>query len=284
MINIKKLPIRCVDGFELIGSLYEPKDVRAAIMIAPATGIKRSFYHTFANYLKAHDYAVLTFDNRGIGDSINGDLNRCDASLVNWGQLDMTAVLNSLKQLYPDMPYHLIGHSAGGQLAGLMSNAHDLTSMFNVGCSSGSLKYAKYPFKLMSSFWLNIYIPFNNFLFKHTKSHWVGMGEPLPKRVGQEWRRWCNAKGYIKVDLDKRISQHLYHDLSLPSMWLHAADDDIANDDTVKDMIRVFKKIDAEVIKINPNDYGYKDIGHMKFFSSKRQALWHHALTWLDKY
>ena len=277
-----EITINCKDGFKLAGTLYMPETVKAAIMIAPATGIKRQFYNSFARHLCEKGFVVLTFDNRGIGQSIHGSLNDGNPSLTNWGKLDMTAALEHLKSVAPNTDYHLIGHSAGGQLVGLMENALELTSMFNFASSSGSIHYAKYPFKFTSAFFLKFFIPVNNLLFGHTKSQWVGMGEPLPKRVSSDWSRWCSGKGYVKVDLDTKIKDHFYDELTFSTCWVHAEDDEIANDETVKDMIRVFTKAESRVIKIAPKEHGFKDIGHMKFFSSKRNKLWQMALDWLE--
>lgn len=280
---ITPIKITCEDNFELSGTLYQPKQVKAAIMIAPATGIKRQFYNSFAQFLLENGFGVITFDNRGIGESKGESINASNASLTNWGRLDMPAVLEILKSSFPNVDYHLVGHSAGGQLVGLMHNAKDLKSLFNFGSSSGSLHYAKYPFKFKSAFWMNCYIPMSNFIFGHTKSQWVGMGEPLPKNVASEWRRWCNGKGYVAVDLDTKIKTHLYNDLTLTSLWLHAEDDDIANHNTVKDMIRVYSKMQYEVITLKPKDFSFKDIGHMSFFRTKKKVLWRFALDWFDK-
>lgn len=284
MLSVKEVEIICSDGFRLAGTLYAVPKPKAAIMIAPATGIKRRFYHDFATFLGQQGYVALTFDNRGIGDSKGADLNAKHLTLANWGSRDMTAVLEYLKSGYPEIPYHLVGHSAGGQLVGLMDNAQDLASMFNVGCSSGSMKNISFPFLIKSHFWLNFVIPVSNFLFGHTKSQWFGMGEPLPKIVASDWRRWCNGKGYVKVDLDTKIKNHLYDDLTFPSLWLHATDDDIANLANVKDMIRVYSQIQSEIVSLHPHDFGFKEIGHMKFFSQKRKKLWDHATQWLEKY
>lgn len=277
------IKIACEDGFELAGTIYRPEKVKAAIMLAPATGIKRQFYNSFAQHLAENGYAVLTFDNRGIGQSRGKSINSANASLVNWGRLDMTAALEALKRTFPNTDYHLIGHSAGGQLVGLMKNSKELKSMFNYGSSSGSIQNSPYPFKLKSAFYLNMYIPLSNLLFGHTKSQWVGMGEPLPKLVAAQWSKWCNGKGYVKVDLDTKITEHFYDDLTLKSQWLHAIDDDIANLENVKDMIRVFPKITANIITLTPKEYGFQEIGHMKFFSSKKKKLWTFALDWLEQ-
>jgi predicted alpha/beta hydrolase len=131
MIEELNIIIECEDGFQLSGKLFKPKKISAAVMIAPATGIKKEFYSAFANYLAENGFANLTFDNRGIGESIDKSINSSNASLTNWGKLDMTAVLEYLKSEFPNTDYHLIGHSAGGQLVGLMKNAKELKSMFN---------------------------------------------------------------------------------------------------------------------------------------------------------
>ncbi|ALM22075.1 alpha/beta hydrolase [Nonlabens sp. MIC269] len=267
----------------LSGKLFKPKNISSSVMIAPATGITKKFYSAFANYLAEKGFATLTFDNRGIGESKGNSINSSNASLTNWGKLDMTAALECLKSEIPNSEYHLIGHSAGGQLVGLMKNAKEIKSMFNFGSSSGSLEYTKYPFKLKSFFWLNFYIPLSNLIFGHTKSQWVGMGEPLPKNVGKEFTKWCNGKGYVKVDLDTKIKEHLYNELSFNTLWVHAKDDEIANYENVKDMIRVHPNIKSTILTLSPKEYGFKDIGHMKFFSKRKKELWDLTIKWLNE-
>ena len=47
----------------LAATVYRPKDaVKKAIMIGPATGIKRRFYQSFATYLAENGFGVVTFD------------------------------------------------------------------------------------------------------------------------------------------------------------------------------------------------------------------------------
>jgi len=279
----KEIKIKCEDGFLLAGTLHKPAELKGAIMIAPATGIKRQFYNSFANFLMKNGFGVIIFDNRGIGESKKGSINEVNASLVNWGKLDMTAVLKSLKREFLNTTYHLIGHSAGGQLIGLMENANELQSVFNYGSSSGSIKHTDYPFKLKSMFFLNCFIPISNLFFGQTKSQWLGMGEPLPKLVASQWRKWCNGNGYVEVEFGKSIRNHLYNKLTFPSLWIHSNDDDIANIENVKDMIRVYSLSQSRIITLNPEDFGYQEIGHMKFFSSKRMKLWDYTLEWLNE-
>lgn len=279
----QEIKIKCKDGFDLAGTLYTPKTIKGAVMIAPATGIKRRFYNSFSTHLALNGYGVICFDNRGIGDSIKGNINQVDASLINWGRLDMSAVFNELKRSFPQQSYHLIGHSAGGQLVGLMDKPNEIKSMFNFASSSGSLRYMSYPFKLSALFFLNVFIPLNNLLFKKTHSDWVGMGAPLPKLVAQQWSRWCNGKGYVESDFGKAIKQHNYYLLDFPSKWLYAEDDGIANYKNVEDMARVYRQSKIEIVLIDFKKMGLNQLGHMGFFRSKNKILWKYALDWLEQ-
>ncbi len=276
--------LTCADGATLGATIYEPSRLKAAVMLGPATGIRRGFYRAFATWLASHGYGVITYDNRGVGDSLQASVSRCDASLVDWGRLDMPAVLEALQSAFPGTTYHLVGHSAGGLLAGLMPNARGLSSMFNVACSSGSLRNMRAGFRLQAEFFMNVFIPVTNALLGHTPAQWVGMGEPLPKRAAAEWRRWCNGRGYLATDFGRAIpdDNHLYDALTLPSLWLHASDDPIANLANVTEMVGVYSKSDARIVTLDPAAEGLRAIGHMAFF--RHETLWGRTLGWLEKW
>ena len=271
----------------LAATVYRPSNVvKTAIMIAPATGIKRQFYHNFATYLAEHGFGVLTFDNEGIGESLTTDLAKCDASLISWGRHDMPAVLDALQDEFADTTYHLIGHSAGGQLIGLMPNYSMLTSIFNVACSSGRIKNMTMPYRAKAMFFMDAFIPMSNMTLGYTPSDKMGMGEPLPRGVARQWREWCNGAGYIKTAFGKSIHTHFYDEISMPSLWLGFSDDEIANSENMDDMIRVFPKMPIEKRFLDPKDFGVSSIGHMRYFSNKTNAkapaLWQMAVDWLS--
>nr|WP_067654842.1 alpha/beta fold hydrolase [Ferrimonas marina] len=282
---VEDVSISCQDGTVLQGTLFTPQQgLIGAVLMGPATGIKRQFYSNFALYLAQHNYAVLTFDNRGIGGSLQGRVQYSEASLQCWGEQDMPAALDCLMTRFPETAYHLVGHSAGGQLIGLMHNAHHISSVFNVACSSGRLRNMRFPFVLSARFFMNMVIPLSNRLFGHTKAQWFGMGEPLPKGAAEQWRQWCNGQGYVKTAFGKTVHSHLYDELAMPALWVNAPDDFIANDANVADMISVFPKMRAETLTLRKEDYGLDEIGHMKFFSRKSEVLWRHATDWLDRW
>jgi len=275
--------ILCIDKYVLASTVFSPNvELKGAILIAPATGIKRQFYTNFATYLAQHGYGVLCFDYRGIGGSLTGEVKQSKATLQCWGEKDMPAALEHLKRSFPNTNYHLIGHSAGGQLVGLMNNARELTSMFNVACSLGQISKMRISHKLKAHFFMNLFIPFSNALFGHTKSQWVGMGEPLPKSVAMQWSDWCTGEGYVKEAFGKTVFNHLYNELTMPSLWINAIDDEIANSANLAGMLSILPKIHAQTLTLVPKDYNLPEIGHMKFFSRKSQTLWSYALNWLE--
>jgi len=272
----------------LAATVYRPKTpVKKAVMIAPATGIKRQFYHNFATYLAEHGFGVLTFDNEGIGESLSTDLAKCDASLISWGRHDMPAVLDALQDEFTDATYHLIGHSAGGQLIGLMPNYQSIASVFNVACSSGRIKNMDMPYKLKAIGFMEAFIPLTNLTLGYTPSDKIGMGEPLPRGVARQWREWCNGAGYIKTAFGKSIYTHFYDEIDMPALWLGFSDDEIANSKNMDDMIRVFTKMPVEKRFLDPKDFGISNIGHMRYFSSRTNAkapkLWQMAIDWLHE-
>ncbi|QIZ75622.1 alpha/beta fold hydrolase [Ferrimonas lipolytica] len=281
----KSITLTCADGVTLAASYFAPQQPTiAGVILAPATGIKRQFYFHFCCYLASKGIGVLSFDNRGIGESLVGDVSKSRATIVQWGQLDMTAALKELQRLLPEAPHHLIGHSAGGQLVGLMDNCHQLKSVFAFASSSGSLRNMQLPFIVTAHYFMNLFIPLNNLLFGHTKSQWVGMGEPLPKGVAQQWRRFCNGRGYIKMAFGNEVKHHHFDSLKLPIQYVHASDDDIANSANVAEMLRVFPLSNASTVTLVPAEHGLKTIGHMQFFSRQAAALWPLASDWITKH
>ena len=273
-------------GSSLAATLFSPQHgrIKGAVMIAPATGVKRRFYSAFAEHLVGHGFAVMTFDNSGIGESLSVPLKQSPTRLQDWGQVDMPAILSALMQRFPDTPYHLIGHSAGGQLIGLMPNAHHLASIVNYASSSGSLRNMRGWFRLQAHFFMGCYIPLNNAVFGLTRADWVGMGEPLPRDVAQQWATWCKGRGYVETGFERTIQTHHYDTLDCPGLWLSAVDDDIACSANVDDMIRVYKQMPAQRIDLNPSDYGFKEIGHMNFFRRQYAVLWPLAVDWLQRH
>lgn len=86
MSEFETLTLKCQDGYQLSARFYPATDAeckKSPILICPATGITKQFYHSFSCWLQAQSYAVLVFDFRGIGESLKGRLSILKPVLCN---------------------------------------------------------------------------------------------------------------------------------------------------------------------------------------------------------
>ncbi|MCU4568612.1 alpha/beta hydrolase, partial [Acinetobacter radioresistens] len=83
MNSVESFWISCKDGYQLAAQFYPAlnSDKSYPILICPATGITKNFYHAFAQWLNQQGYPVLSFDFRGIGESLHGALKDSTASI-----------------------------------------------------------------------------------------------------------------------------------------------------------------------------------------------------------
>ena len=84
------------DGRELAATLYEPETWRASVVILGAWAVRRRYYRRFATWLAKRGFRVLTFDCRGIGDSLKGSVKDEVATTTDWARLDHGAALDWL--------------------------------------------------------------------------------------------------------------------------------------------------------------------------------------------
>lgn len=274
---MEKTLITCQDGYCLTGHFFKASTdtPRGAVLIAPATGFRHQVYFNFASWLSEQGFSVLTFSNRGIGDSRNNTpLAQISGDLVDWGSLDLPAALEKLINLEPDLLISFVGHSAGAQLIGLMPNFSIVDRYVLIAASSGyfnNLKpKTKFAAKLLFHGWQPISVAF--------KGYWptkiIGFGENLPRGVAKQWREWCRAPGYVENSFGKEIQQHYYADIKAPILSLTATDDHIAVPDNVDDFLRLLPNASIEKHFLEPASFGLKEIGHSDLLRRRCEACW----------
>lgn len=279
MLTFEKVKIICKDQYILSGHFYPAKIAKTSqypVLIAPATGIVKYFYHAFAEWLSAEGYDVLSFDFRGIGESLDGSLKHSKASIVAWGQLDLPASLDFLLEKSKADRAYIIGHSAGGQLLGIMPNHQRVAKMIAVSGSTGYVKGLSGRTKLLAPLMFKGIFPIARYTLGYAPTQCIGMGENLPKDVAQQWAIFCSRPGYIVNALGKFISENenLHHDVNTSITVLYATDDEIATEANVKDLIRLYPHASTKMIALHPSSYRYKKIGHMLMFKKSHQKLW----------
>ncbi|EFF82364.1 hydrolase, alpha/beta domain protein [Acinetobacter haemolyticus ATCC 19194] len=269
--------ISCKDGYQLAAQFYptQQKDINALpILICPATGITKTFYHAFAEWLSQQGYNVLSFDFRGIGESLHGALKDSTASINDWGMLDIPAAIETLLKRTNAEKVIIVGHSTGGQLLGITPNYHKVAKVLAIAGSTGHIKGLKGKTKLLAPVMFNVIFPISSLFKGYGATQFIGMGENLPKNVAKQWAEFCSKPGYVMNAVGKSIFEDYHQEIQCPITSFWASDDEIATHTNVKDLLRLYPNAKTKLVELNPQKHGYKQIGHMLMFKKSHQKLW----------
>jgi predicted alpha/beta hydrolase len=266
----------CADGQRLQGRFFAARGAAGAapVLIAPATGVRQQFYWRFADWLAAQGHATLVFDYRGIGLSLDGRLADSRARLVDWGRLDQVAALRWLLARSGAAQVVLVGHSAGGQMIGLLPNHDRIARLVGVAASTGWFGGMSLAFGLRARLALRLLVPLGTLVKGYAPTAWLGLGEDLPARVAREWGQWCAAGGYATNAARAGLASDFHAQVRTPIVVLHAEDDAIATPATVRDLLRTLPASPRATLRVRPADHGLRAIGHLDWFRPSHQALW----------
>lgn len=272
-----------VDGYGLQATLYLPSTntpVSAGVVLNSATGVHRRFYARFATYLADHcGYAVLTYDFRGIGGSRPRSFRAFDARLRDWPQLDMPAAIDWMKQEVNPPRLFLIGHSAGGNLIGLVPNLSLVDAAVLVAAQLGywrlwpaSIRYA------LAATWY-FAVPVLSRLFGYVPG-WLGAGQHWPHGIATELARWCRQPDYLFGDPSLDTGQ--YAEFDAPMLAVTFADDPHATRAASEHLLARFPRARITRRHVQPEEIGVRRIGHFGFFRPYCEPLWEQCARWLS--
>lgn len=268
--------LACADGQRLQGHFFAGRGDAAAapVLISPATGVRQQFYWRFADWLASQGHPTLVFDYRGIGLSLEGRLADSRARLVDWGKLDQVAALQWLLARSGAAQVVLVGHSAGGQMIGLLPIHDRIERVVGVAASTGWFGGMRFAFALRARLGLRLLVPLGTLFKGYAPTSWLGLGENLPAQVARQWGQWCAAGGYATNAVRAGLADDFHAQVRTPIVVLHAEDDDIATPTTVRDLLRTLPASPHAALQVKPRDHGLRGIGHLDWFRQSHQALW----------
>lgn len=272
------LKLRAEDGYSLAATLIEPEQPRAAVLVSSATAVRRQYYRHFAEFLKEAGMTVLTYDYRGIGDSRPASLRGFGASMTDWAQLDMPAALNHLGALYPELPVFLVGHSFGGQVAGLLPDTSRVRAMLTTSSQSGYWKLQGGWQKLAVGVHMHFTFPLLARLMGYFPWSRLGGSQDLPGPAALEWSRWCRHPRYLLGDLS--LPLHRYREFQAPVLAYSFADDNWGTAQAVDAMMSAYPRLQRR--HFEPRQVGLESIGHFGFYRPPGRPLWEDALAWME--
>lgn len=218
---------------------------------------------------------VLTYDYRGIGASAPTRLKGFEAHVSDWGLRDIPAALDYATTTFQTDKIFMLGHSAGGQQAGMITDPDRIDAMATVSAQSGYWRLQGGAEKL--KIWLYVYvlIPVLTRIFGYLPWRWFG-GEDLPYHVALEWAAWCRDPLYLRGD--KSLPLERFDAFQAPVLAYSIDDDDWGTAGAVQAMMSAYPNV--EYHHLVPSDVGIDQLGHVGFFRQGSEALWDDLYKW----
>ncbi|MEM7298563.1 MAG: alpha/beta fold hydrolase [Bacteroidota bacterium] len=273
--------IKCGDG-KIITATHFGFERSPIVIISPALGTSRKYYDKFAKSLFETGFQVITFDYRGIGES-SSNLSDSDASLTNWGEQDLTAVIQWAYDHNPTESISLVGHSIAGQLFPLAKNKNLVKAAYFVASQTASSFYWETPQRWRVKLFWNLVLPTTTSLTGKLPSWAYGGKYDLPRDAAEEWAEWGNHKNGVMKDCPYRM--RAFKNVTIPLRFISMDDDKmLAPRKAVERLYQQYGSTAKEHHHWYPDEFGRKSIGHFGFFRSENEEMWQDAHLWLKRY
>lgn len=270
--------IPATDGYKLSASVFKTDRKNSkVVVINSATAVPRQFYNHFANALCHAGYDVITYDYRGINDSSPVKLRGFKAMMNDWVLKDMAGVLQWARNNLNPKKIFLVGHSIGGQLAGLLEDRSLIAGMITFSAQSGHWRFQGGAQKLVVFLHSYVTLPLVANIFGYLPWRWFGAVD-MPKDVAIEWAKWCRDKQYVLGDKTLPLERYQYFDA--PVLAYSFDDDNWGTKKSVDIMTNAYQN--RERLHIEHKKLGIEKIGHVGFFRPRAKSLWVHTIDWLN--
>lgn len=289
MVQEKPFETVTEDGVLLKGVLIVPESPKAVVQFNAGTAIHSAFYRPFLQYLAQQGYLCCSWDYRATGQSLAGSLAQvAHYRYSDYGRFDMPAVKRYLRNQYPDLPFFLLGHSAGGQQIGLMPDLDGVCGMIGFAAASGYLKAMPCLYLPKAYFFFYLFSPVSTALTGYVKAKPFKIMENLPAGVVKEWRDWCSRRDFL-FDADiygKSIPKGHYGALTFPVHIYWASDDPLAVQKNIENFwSHVHSTRGIAFTRLDAKDTPLKKIDHSGFFRrALADTLWHDVCRRLDNW
>lgn len=268
--------LRCADGRLLTACWYEPSGpVRAVAVVNPATAVASGFYRAFAQWLARRGYAVLCYDYRGVGASLQGRVHDEPARLRDWAQLDIAAALRTahrrrlLEQAQQgrELGLLLIGHSFGGNAVGLAPGYEQADALLGVAAQAADWRLWSGLQKAKVWLFFHALLPALSHAFGHAPGWVLGArAHNMPKAAALEWARWGRRRGFLFTDPSLQTDLGYHHFTGPVHLWNISDDHLFGPARGVDHLAAQFRSAAVARHTLAPQAVGARTIGHFALF------------------
>jgi predicted alpha/beta hydrolase len=271
--------IKTKDGRKIKARIYVPdEEARRVIVISASAAVTQEFYFEIACFFRQNNFAVVSFDFRGTGDSAPPTLKGYKASLANWALQDTDAVLLYTKTHFPKHELIFIGHGIGGEIIGLTPASQFINRIILVNSALSCSRLRRWSERIWIG-GMKGFVKVISWLFGYFPGEGLKILKNLPKGVMYEWVHWCNNVN----GLFDEFSDHNYRRLEVPLLAFSFSDDWRSQETSVKALLEHFASACITWYHINPKQLNQLRVGHSNFFKTRfKKNLWDVLLNWIN--
>jgi predicted alpha/beta hydrolase len=271
------------DGYPLAAQLWLPAgEARGSVIVSSATGVLARYYARYAEFLRAHGYAVLTYDYRGIGGSRPASLRGMHVRWRDWGDQDFDAAVRWMRQRDPDGLLVAVGHSIGGFLPGFAASGTEVDRFLSVGAQYAYWRdYAPEQRWQMFAKW-HLFMPLATALCGYFPGRRLGWLEDLPAGVAREWafRKARLEHSYPEHERDEVLRR--FAAIRAPILAVSLSDDEYATQQAIARGLGYYCNSRREHVRLTPSALGTAAVGHFALFREQyRECFWQATLGWI---
>ncbi|WP_462163449.1 alpha/beta hydrolase family protein [Pseudoalteromonas xiamenensis] len=280
------IQITTEDHVTLTATCIESSNAKAVVLVNPGTATNTSFYLPFCEFLVANGYHIVLWNYRGFCESKTTELNVCNYRYSDIGRYDMPAVIDEVKERFPNLPLYCIGHSAGGQQIGFARNRDKLDGLIAIAVSAGYFPYMPLSYRIKANFFFRFFAPITLALFNYVPAKTFNFMEDLPRGFAKEWGAWCSEKHlfFSEKFYGQSIPSGAYKDFQAPIYVFSADDDEISTERNISNFWQhvsseqpiTYKRYDSAA-------FPKKSIGHFGYFRKTNMAIWHDILEVINR-
>jgi predicted alpha/beta hydrolase len=280
----RSFQLRALDGRQLAANWFTgARERRGVIVLSGGTGFPQTFYFRIAQYAVERGYDTLVYDYRGMGESAPADLALERTSMSDWGLYDIPAALDEALRHAAGIPVVTFGHSIGAQFVGLLKKHARAAAHVHIAACTGYWRWEGVPFRYLAWWFWRVHGPLMLKIHGYIPTGGGWAGQPLPRGVYEEWRRWCLRPSHFAPDLETYLAGNVFAEVREPLLSVGFEDDQIATHRTVSELAKFYGNARREERWYHPRDIGSARIGHEGFFSSRhRESLWRPVFDWID--
>jgi predicted alpha/beta hydrolase len=283
---LEPLSLATPDGVIVAARLFRSSGPpRGAVLIGGAMGVRQDYYAPFARWLAGQGFVVASFDYRGVGESrpAGRSLRGFDADLYDWAR-DTDTVIAALLREAPGAPLHVIGHSLGAQLPGMLEHRDRIAGLVSVAAGSGYWRDNAPQLRRTVLYFWHVVVPLATALFGYFPGKRIGKVGDLPRGVILQWRRWCMHPRY-HVGAEGPALGERFAAARFPVVALSITDDELMTERGTHALVGLYANAPRRVERIAPHEVQARRIGHFGFFREQfAPTLWQRAAELLHSF